>query len=65
MRSGAFVIGATSNADTLNLWIAVVALSARANRFMIFNTAFGVWTAVAWIATDVIHAGPVAGTIRV
>lgn len=65
MRSRAFVVRSATNSNALYLWISVVALLARAHRFVIFDSAFCVWRAAAWVAADIVDACFIRRTIRI
>lgn len=63
----ALVVGAASNANTLNFWTAVVALFAGADRLVVLDAALGVRSAArrARIAANVVHASLVRRTLGV
>lgn len=65
VRAGAFVVRSTSDADALDLGIAIVALLARAHRFVVFDSALGVRSTVARSAADVVDARLVRRAIGV
>lgn len=63
--AGAVVVGSASDVRAFDLGIAVEALLAGADGFVVFDAAFGAGAAVAWVAAYAVETSLVGGALRV